>query len=194
LPRRDFEERAERAQSRNHTTRGMKTARAVTRMHNSGDASAAEPAAKRKRRTTARGDDFTYDDKEVEEGIREQAKRQPKAASLKPKAAAAAATMAMAAAPLQAAATEHAEPAKLELTVEEKSLMSKYVALSEVKEKYRRAAQGALTAAEVEAERTSAAREATKAALAAVEEQRKQQPHATDAAAEPAAVDGPPEE
>ena len=82
----------------------------------------------------------------------------------------------------------------MELTPDEKSLLSKYAALSEVKEKFRRAAQGALTAAEREAERTSAAREATKAALAAVEEQRKQQAHATDAAAQPAAGDSPPQE
>ena len=125
-----------------------------------------EPAAKRKRRATARGDDFTYDDKEVDESIREQARRQPKAASLKPKPAAAAA-------PRDATEPEP-EPVEVELTAQEKSLLEKYTILAEIKEKLRRQPTEQ-TVAEREAERNRAAKDATKAALAAVQEQQRQQ-------------------
>ena len=125
-----------------------------------------EPAAKRKRRATARGDDFTYDDKEVDESIREQARRQPKAASLKPKPAAAA--------PLRDAAEPEPEPVEVELRSQEKSLLEKYTILAEIKEKLRRQPTEQ-TVAEREAERNRAAKDATKAALAAVQEQQRQQ-------------------
>lgn len=127
---------------------------------------APEPGAKRKRRQTAKGDDFVTDDKELDAGIREAEKKPPKMASIKPKASGTP--------PSQKIVTElESENQKKMLTPEEESLMAKYDKWREVREQARRQ-PSEQTPADRDAERQRAAQDATAAALAAIEQQRQQ--------------------